>query len=143
FLGNGSWAMASIILVNVWRGVPFFAISILAALQTISADLYEAAALDGAGPWQRFRFVTLPLVQPVLLVVLLFSLVWTISDFQLVYVLTGGGPSNSTHLFSTLAYQIALRAGQLGEGAAVSLFMFPLLLVAVAGLLWYMRRQEV
>ncbi len=143
WLGDGTWAMIAIIVANIWRGVPFFAISILAGLQTISQDMYEAAAIDGATAWQRFLNVTLPLVQPVLLVVLLFSFVWTIADFQLVYVLTGGGPANSTHLFSTLAYQIALRAGQLGEGAAVSLFMFPILFVVVAGLLWYMRRQEV
>ncbi len=143
WLGDGTWAMIAIIVANIWRGVPFFAISLLAGLQTISQELYEAAAIDGASAWQRFRHVTLPLVQPVLLVVLLFSVIWTISDFQLVYVLTGGGPANSTHLFGTLAYQIALRAGQLGEGAAVSLYMFPLLFAIVAGLLWYMRRQEV
>ncbi len=143
WLGDGTWAMIAIIIANIWRGVPFFAISLLAGLQTISQELYEAAAIDGANAWQRFRHVTLPLIQPVLLVVLLFSLVWTISDFQLPYILTGGGPTNSTHLFSTLAYQIALRAGNLGEGASVSLFMFPFLFFTVAGLLWYMRRQEV
>ncbi len=143
WLGNGTWAMIAIIIANIWRGVPFFAISLLAGLQTISQELYEAAALDGASSWQRFRYVTLPLVQPVLLVVLLFSLIWTIADFQLPYVLTGGGPTNSTHLFSTLAYQIALVGGQLGQGASVSLFMFPFLLATVASLLWYMRRQEV
>jgi multiple sugar transport system permease protein len=142
WLGNGAWAMTAIIIANIWRGVPFFAISLLAGLQTISQDLYEAASIDGANPWQQFRYVTLPLVQPVLLVVVLFSLVWTIADFQLPYVLTGGGPTNSTHLFGTLAYQIALNAGNLGMGAAVSLFMFPFLLATVAGLLGYMRRQE-
>jgi multiple sugar transport system permease protein len=143
WLGDGRWAMVAIIVSNIWRGVPFFAISILAGLQTISQELYEAASIDGATAWRRFLHVTLPLVQPVLLVVLLFSFIWTISDFQLVYVLTGGGPANSTHLFSTLAYQIALRAGQLGDGAAVSLYMFPFLFAIVVGLLWYMRRQEV
>jgi len=143
FLGDGTWAMISIMIANIWRGVPFFAISLLAALMTISQEQYEAAAIDGANAWQRFVHITLPLVQPVLLVVVLFSLIWTISDFQLTYILTGGGPANSTHLFSTLAYQIALRAGNLSEGAAVSLFMFPILFVIVAGLLWYMRRQEV
>src|SRR5919204_513928 len=130
------------ILAAFWRGTPFFAISLLAGLQTIGQDMYEAAAIDGATAAQRFRYVTVPLIRPVLLVVLLFSFIWTISDFQLVYVLTGGGPANSTHLFSTLAYQIAMQAGQLGQGAAVSLAMFPFLLAIVARLLWYLRRHE-
>jgi multiple sugar transport system permease protein len=142
WLGDATWAMVTIILANIWRGTPFFAISLLAGLQTIGQDMYEAAAIDGATAAQRFRYVTVPLVRPVLLVVLLFSFIWTISDFQLVYVLTGGGPANSTHLFSTLAYQIAMQAGQLGQGAAVSLAMFPFLLAIVAGLLWYLRRHE-
>jgi multiple sugar transport system permease protein len=142
WLGDATWAMFTIILANVWRGTPFFAISLRAGLQTISREMYEAAAIDGASAAQRFRYVTIPLIRPVLLVVLLFSFIWTISDFQLVYVLTGGGPANSTHLFSTLAYQIAMQAGQLGQGAAVSLAMFPFLLAVVAGLLWYLRRPE-
>ena len=143
WLGDATWAMFTIILANIWRGTPFFAISLLAGLQTIGQDMYEAAAIDGATAAQRFRYVTVPLIRPVLLVVLLFSFIWTISDFQLVYVLTGGGPANSTHLFSTLAYQIAMQAGQLGQGAAVSLALFPFLLAIVAGLLWYLRRHEV
>jgi multiple sugar transport system permease protein len=143
WLGDATWAMFTIILANIWRGTPFFAISLLAGLQTIGQDMYEAAAIDGATAAQRFRYVTVPLIRPVLLVVLLFSFIWTISDFQLVYVLTGGGPANSTHLFSTLAYQIAMQAGQLGSGAAVSLAMFPFLLAIVSGLLWYLREHEV
>ncbi len=142
WLGHPTWGMVALILANIWRGVPFFAICLLAGLQTINQELYEAAAVDGASAWQRFRYVTLPLVRPVLLVVVLFSIIWTIADFQLPYVLTGGGPANSTHLFGTLAYQTAINAGRLGEGAAVSLFMFPFLLATVAGLLGYLRRQE-
>ncbi|GAB4543774.1 MAG: sugar ABC transporter permease [Anaerolineae bacterium] len=142
WLGHGTWAMVSIIIANIWRGTPFFAISLLAGLQTVSLELYEAAAIDGADSWQRFRFVTFPLVQPVLLVVVLFSFIWTIADFQLVYIITGGGPANQTHLFGTMAYQIALRGGELGQGAAISLYMFPFLLVTAAALLWYMRQQE-
>jgi len=141
WLGNGTWAMVSIIIANIWRGTPFFAISILAGLQTVDKELYEAASIDGASAWQRFRHITLPLIQPVLLIVLLFSFIWTIADFQLPYVLTGGGPANTTHLFGTLAYQEAMGAGRLSAGAAISLFMFPFLLVCVVALLWYLRRD--
>jgi multiple sugar transport system permease protein len=143
WLGNGSWAMVAIIIANIWRGTPFFAISILAGLQTVDKELYEAASIDGANAWQRFWHITLPLIQPVLLVVLLFSVIWTIADFQLPFVLTGGGPANSTHLFGTLAFQEALMAGRLSAGAAISLYMFPFLLAAVVALLWYLRRRTV
>jgi multiple sugar transport system permease protein len=143
WLGEGGWAMTAIITANIWRGTPFFAISILAGLQTVDRELLEAAAVDGASPWQRFWRITIPLVQPVLLIVLLFSVIWTISDFQLVYVLTRGGPANSTHLFGTLAYDVAVRAGQLSEGAAISLYMFPVLIVCVVALLLYLRRSSV
>jgi multiple sugar transport system permease protein len=142
WLGDPVWAMTSIVLVNTWRGVPFFAISLLAGLQTISRELYEAAEIDGAGGAAKFWHVTLPLIKPVLLVVLLFSIIWTFADFQLVYALTRGGPYNSTHLFATLAYQIGLASGALGRGAAISLYMFPLLVVVVIIQLWYLRRSE-
>jgi multiple sugar transport system permease protein len=142
WLGEGSWAMASIIIANIWRGTPFFAITILAGLQSVDRELLDAAAVDGASTWQRFWRITLPLVRPVLLIVLLFSTIWTISDFQLVYVLTRGGPANSTHLFGTLAYDVAVRAGQLSEGAAISLYMFPVLIVCVVALLLYFRRSS-
>lgn len=142
WLGEGAWAMTSIIIANVWRGTPFFAISILAGLQTVDRELLDAAAIDGASPWQRFWRITIPLIRPVVLIVLLFSTVWTISDFQLVYVLTRGGPANSTHLLGTLAYDVAVRAGQLSQGAAISLYMFPVLIVCVVALLVYMRRSS-
>jgi len=141
WLGDPVLAMLSIIVVNAWRGIPFFAISLLAGLQTISLELYEAAAIDGANAVQRFRYITLPLVKPVLLVVLLFSIIWTFADFQLVYVLTRGGPANSTHLFATLAYQVGVVSGQLGEGAAISLTMFPILVIVVVILLMYLRKE--
>jgi multiple sugar transport system permease protein len=141
WLGDPVLAMVSIIIVNTWRGIPFFAISLLAGLQTISQELYEAAAIDGASAVQRFRYITLPLLKPVLLVVLLFSIIWTFADFQLVYVLTRGGPANSTHLFATLAYQVGVVSGQLGEGAAISLTMFPILVVVVVILLMYLRKE--
>ncbi|MBI2116439.1 MAG: sugar ABC transporter permease [candidate division NC10 bacterium] len=142
WLGGPVMAMGSVILVNVWRGTPFFAITLLAGLQTINPDVYEAASIDGANPWQRFWRVTWPLLMPVTTVVMLFSVIQTFADFQLVYILTGGGPANSTHLFATYAYQIGVATGKLGEGAAASLAMFPFLFLVVIFQLWYIRRGE-
>ena len=143
WLGDPDLALISVIIVNVWRGVPFFAISLLAGLQTINPELQEAAAIDGARPWQRFWHVTWPLLLPVTMVVVLFSVIQTFADFQLVYVLTGGGPANATQLFATYAYQIGVGTGLLSEGAAVSLAMFPFLLIVVLVQLLYIRRVEV
>ncbi|MGD9880414.1 carbohydrate ABC transporter permease [Reyranella sp.] len=142
WLGDPDLAMTSIIIVNIWRGVPFFAISLLAGLQTISPELQEAAAIDGARPWQRFWHVTWPLLLPVTMVVVLFSVIQTFADFQLVYVMTGGGPANATHLFATYAYQIGIGTGLLSEGAAISLAMFPFLFLIVVVQLLYIRRVE-
>jgi multiple sugar transport system permease protein len=142
WLGDPNLAIVSVMVVNVWRGVPFFAITLLAGLQTISPELHEAAAIDGARPWQRFRHVTWPLLLPVTMVVVLFSVIQTFADFQLVYVLTGGGPANATHLFATYAYQIGVGTGLLSEGAAVSLAIFPVLLLVVIIQLLYIRRVE-
>jgi len=143
WLGDGDLAMLSIIIVNIWRGVPFFAISLLAGLQTISPDLNEAAAIDGARPLQRFWYITWPLLLPVTMVVMLFSVIQTFADFQIVYVMTGGGPANATHLFATYAYQLGVGTGLLSQGAAVSLAMFPILLLIVIIQLLYIRRVEV
>ena len=142
FLSDGAYAMWCAIVVNTWRGMPFFAISLLAGLQTINPDLHEAASLDGANAWRRFWNVTWPLLKPVTLVVVVFSVIQTFSDFQLIYVLTGGGPANSTHLIATYAYQIGVATGLLGEGAAISLFMLPVLFVVVWLQLRYLRRLE-
>ena len=142
FISDGDWAMWCAVLVNTWRGMPFFAITLLAGLQTISPDLHEAAALDGANAWHRFWHVTWPLLMPVTLVVVVFSVIQTFSDFQLIYVLTGGGPSNSTHLIATYAYQVGVASGLLGEGAAISLFMFPVLFAVVWVQLRFMKRME-
>ncbi len=117
WLGDPTLALASVTFVNIWRGTPFYAISFLAGLQTISPELYEAAAIDGANGWQRFWHVTLPGIKPITVVVLVFSIVVTFSDFQIVYVLTRGGPANSTHLFATYAYQVAMVGTRLGLGA--------------------------
>jgi len=142
FLSNGDWAMWCAIVVNTWRGMPFFAITLLAGLQTINPDLHEAAALDGANAWHRFWHVTWPLLLPVTLVVVVFSVIQTFSDFQLIYVLTGGGPANETHLVATYAYQIGVASGLLGQGAAISLFMFPVLFGVVWIQLRYLKRME-
>ncbi len=141
WLGNPRLAMTAIVIVNVWRGVPFFAITLLAGLQMVAQELHEAASIDGATALRRFWHVTVPSIRPVILLVVIFSTIWTIADFQLVYVLTRGGPLNSTHLFATYAYQIALVAARLGEGAAISLYMFPFLLVAIGIVLWQIRRD--
>lgn len=141
WLGQKYYAMAAVITVNVWRGLPFFAITILAGLVAIPRDLYEAAETDGAGPAARFWHITLPLLKPVLAVVVLFSTIFTFSDFNIVYVLTRGGPINSTHLFATLARQIGLETGRIGEGAAISLYLFPVLVFVVWAQLRFVRRQ--
>jgi multiple sugar transport system permease protein len=140
WVGDGFWAMVMVIVANVWRGLPFYAITLLAALQTISGELYEAAAIDGATARQRFFRVTLPLLKPVLIITTMFSVIWTFSDFQLVYVLTAGGPANATHLFATYAFNVALGAGQLGSGASIALSMLPPLLMVIAALSLYLRR---
>ena len=131
FLGDPTLARLSVIGANVWRGIPFVAISLLAGLQTISPTLYEAATLDGATPWQRFRHVTFPLLTPIIAVVMTFSVLLTFTDFQLIYVITRGGPMNATHLMATLAFQRAIPGGQLAEGAAISTAMIPFLLAAI------------
>jgi len=142
WLGDGTMAMGCLILVNVWRGMPFFAITLLAGLQTVNPDLHEAAEIDGANAWQRFWRVTLPLIKPIMLVVVLFSMIATFADFQLIYVLTRGGPYSSTHVFGTYAYEIAMRAAKLGQGASISLFLFPFLLSVIVFQLWYIRRSD-
>jgi multiple sugar transport system permease protein len=131
FLGNPNNARATVILTNVWRGIPFVAITLLAGLQTIAPSLHEAATLDGATSWQRFRYITLPMLSPLIAVVMTFSVLFTFTDFQLIYVLTRGGPLNATHLMATLSFQRAIPGGQLGEGAAIAVAMVPFLLAAI------------
>jgi multiple sugar transport system permease protein len=131
FLGDPNNARATVILTNVWRGIPFVAITLLAGLQTISPSLHEAATLDGATSWQRFRYITLPMLSPLIAVVMTFSVLFTFTDFQLIYVLTRGGPLNATHLMATLSFQRAIPGGQLGEGAAIAVAMVPFLLAAI------------
>jgi multiple sugar transport system permease protein len=130
FLGSPWPARWSLIVAIIWRGIPFVAITLLAGLQTISPSPYEAALLDGATGWQKFRRITVPLLMPILSVALTLSVLFTFSDFQLVYAITRGGPFNSTHLMATLAFQRAIPGSQLGEGAAIAVSMIPFLLVA-------------
>lgn len=120
FLGTATSARASVIVVNIWRGLPYFAIGYLAGLQSISKDLYEAAAIDGATGWQAFRRITWPLLAPITTILVAFSSIFTLTDFQLIWTITRGGPTDATQVFTTLAYQRAITAGQLGEGAAIA-----------------------
>lgn len=142
WLSDPTLAMIAIIVVNTWRGLPFFAVTILAGLLAIPEEYYEAADLDGATAVRRFWHVTLPLVRPVLAITVLFSTILTLAEFNIVFVLTRGGPFNTTHLFSTLSFQIGLAGGKLSEGAAISLFLFPILLVIVVLQLRLVRRQS-
>jgi multiple sugar transport system permease protein len=142
FLSDPTWARASVIVANTWRGIPFVAISLLAGLQTIPASLYEAATLDGASSWQRFYHITLPMLTPIIAVVMTFSVLFTFTDFQLIYVLTRGGPINATHLMATLAFQRAIPGGQLGEGAALASSMIPFLVAAVMFSYFGLQRRK-
>src|SRR5256884_5714093 len=141
WLGQRYYAMAAVIIVNIWRGLPFFVITILAALVAIPKELYEAGEVDGANANGRFCHLTLPLLKPVLAVVVLFSTIFTFSDFNIVYVLTRGGPINSTHLFATLSRVVGIDTGRIGEGAAISLYLFPLLVFVVWAQLRFVRKQ--
>lgn len=142
FLGSEWPARFSLIVANVWRGIPFVAISLLAGLQTISPSLYEAALLDGASAWQRFRYITFPMLLPILAIVMTFSIIFTFTDFQLVYAITRGGPVNSTHLLATLAFQRGIPGGQLGEGAAIAVSMIPFLVFATLFSYYALARRK-
>lgn len=142
WLGDPFWARVAVILVNVWRGLPFFATVFLAGLLSIPRELYEAAETDGAGPLQSFLWITLPLLRPVLSLVVLYSVVMTVADFEIIYILTRGGPLNRTHLFATYAFQVGLEGTLIGRGAAIALFIFPVLAVASYFTLRIIRRGE-
>src|SRR5499433_2150002 len=131
FLGDATWARVCVIFANIWRGVPFVAITLLAGLQTVSPSLYEAATLDGASRWQMFRHITYPLLTPIIAVVMTFSVLFTFTDFQLIKVLTNGGPAGSTELMATMSYNTAILGSRIGEGSAVSSAMIPFPLAAI------------
>jgi multiple sugar transport system permease protein len=142
WLGKTTTALTSLMIVNVWRGTPFYGIAFLAGLQTIPTDLYEAARVDGASRWQQFRTITVPMLRPVLLVVLLLSTILTFGDFTLPYVLTNCAPYNSTCVLSTWAFQIGVAGGYISLGAAISLVLFPLLSAIVAAVMIMLRRAD-
>ena len=129
FLGHPWSARISLIVVNIWRGLPYFAIGYLAGLQSISRDLYEAAAIDGADGWQAFRRITWPLLMPITTILVAFSSIFTLTDFQLIWTITHGGPTDATQVFTTLAYQRAISGGQLGEGAAIAVSPIVIMIV--------------
>jgi multiple sugar transport system permease protein len=131
FLGDAWNARYSVIFANIWRGVPFIAITLLAGLQTVPPSLYEAATLDGASRWQMFVKITYPLLTPIIAVVMTFSVLFTFTDFQLIKVLTNGGPAGATELMATMSYNTAILGGRVGEGAAISTAMVPFLLAAI------------
>lgn len=131
FLGDVWNSRFSVIFANVWRGVPFIAISLLAGLQTVPPSLYEAATLDGATRWQMFVKITYPLLTPIIAVVMTFSVLFTFTDFQLIKVLTNGGPAGATELMATMSYNTAILGGRIGEGSAISTAMVPFLLAAI------------
>jgi multiple sugar transport system permease protein len=132
WLGRPGLAMAAVQTVNIWRGTPFFAMIILAALVTVPQDLYEAATVDGANAWQKFWSVTWPHIVPVIIVSTLFSFVRTLGDFEIVWILTKGGPINTTHLISTLAFRTAIQGSDLSKGSAIAAFLFPFLVIIIA-----------
>ena len=142
FLGTPWAARWSLVVANIWRGIPFIAITLLAGLQTISPSLYEAALLDGASGWQRFRRITLPMLTPILSVVMTLTILFTFTDFQLVYAITRGGPFNTTHLMATLAFQRAIPGTQLGEGAAIAVAMIPFLAAATLASYYGLGRRK-
>jgi multiple sugar transport system permease protein len=140
WLGDPKIAMASVIIVNIWRGVPFFALILLAGLQTIPTELYEAADVDGANAWQKFRYITLPYLKYVMLMVTLISTLWTFSDFEIVYLLTKGGPVNATHLFATYTYEVGFIVFKLGLAATVPVLLVPFFLTFMFKLTQLMMR---
>ena len=141
WLSSRNFALFSVILVNVWRGFPFFGINLLAGMQSISPELYEAAKVDGANALDRFRFITLPGLKYIILVTTALSTIWTINDFQVVFLLTKGGPGTATQIFATLTYEIGISSLQLGRGIAVSLFMFPFIVVAIILMVRWMNKE--
>lgn len=132
WFGSAGLAMLTIIVANVWRGTPFFGVSILAKLQTIPKDYYEAAEIDGAGLLQKFRYITLPEVKDVTILSALMSTIWTINEFETVWLLTGGGPNGTTEVMNVYSYKTAMRSGMLGRGIAVAVLAMPILMLLIS-----------
>jgi multiple sugar transport system permease protein len=141
WLSDPYWARFSVILVNVWYGAPFFLIMYLAALKSVPEQLYEAASIDGANAWQKFIHITLPMMQNIIAITVLFSLIVTFANFDIVQIMTAGGPRNMTHVFATYSFLLGIRSGDLPLGAATSLFMFPILAIAAIFILRGVRKR--
>ena len=141
WLSDPYWARFTVILVNVWYGAPFFLIMYLAALKSVPEQLYEAAAIDGANAWQKFVHITLPMMRNIIAITVLFSLIVTFANFDIVQIMTAGGPRNMTHMFATYAFLLGIRSGDLPLGAATSLFMFPILAIAAVFILRGVRKR--
>lgn len=136
WLGNPALAQISVMAVNIWRGIPFFGISILAALQAIPSELYEAAVVDGANAWRLFWSITLPSIMKSVMLVSLISMIWTFGDFSIIWIMTRGGPANHTHVLSTLSYIQAFQNLDIAKGIATSLFIVPIAIL----LMWFTLR---
>ncbi len=141
WLSDPYWARFSVILVNVWYGAPFFLIMYLAALKSVPGELYEAAEIDGASAWQRFLHVTLPMMQNIIAITVLFSLIVTFANFDIVRIMAAGGPRNMTHMFATYAFKLGIESGDIPLGASVSLFMFPILAISAVFILRGVRKR--
>jgi ABC-type sugar transport system permease subunit len=142
FLSTGGWAIFSVIVVKIWRSFPFMMLSLLAALQAINREMYEATAVDGAGPWQSFRFITFPLLLPVSIVLWILMTIWSVNDFETPYLLTAGGPSNATENLSVLAYLETFNRSQIGVGAAVAFTTMLILMILAIIMLGTQREQD-
>ncbi len=142
FLAGPAGAMAAVIVANWWRGFPFFGVSYLAGMQSIPLELYEAAAVDGAGPWRRFWHVTLPGLKHIVIITTLLSFIWTINDFNIVYVMTRGGPGTATQVFATYSYDVAFNQLRWGRGVTVSIFLVPLLVVGIVLISRHLLRER-
>lgn len=142
FLGNTDTAMPSVILVNIWRGFPFFAINLLAGLQSIPDDLYEAGRVDGASRWQLFRHITLPGLRTVIMIITLLSFIWTFNDFTSIWVLTRGGPGTATEVFTIVTYKLAFIGLEIGKAAALPVMLMPFFTVLIIWLTRTVTRQE-
>jgi len=135
FLGEYRWAISMAVVYHIWRSLPFYSLMLLAGMQSIPYSLYEAAEIDGASWWSKFRNVTIPLIKPVYVIATLLSLIWTLGDFTTIWILTRGGPGDTTNVFSTFAFKFAFQIGNLGAGYATFVMLLPGLFILIVALL--------
>jgi multiple sugar transport system permease protein len=142
FMATAEGAMLAVIVANWWRGFPFFGVSYLAGMQTIPLELYEAASVDGAGPGRRFWHITLPGLKHVIIITVLLSFIWTINDFNIIYVMTRGGPGTATQVFATYSYEVAFNQLRWGRGVTISIFLVPFLVLGIVLISRYLLRDK-